>query len=224
MIIDEGIVAEPCKIDQDALDLFLTYCEIVTIPKKNSVARAGEPADTLFYVLKGSVSVIVEDEDDPSHDIVLAYLGPGDFIGEMGLFYRTNVRVAYVRTRTEATIAKINYAWLEELFEDELSSIHAEILKAVGLQLSQRLITTNRKVSQLAFMDVAGRIARTLLDLCNQEGVMSHPDGSQLHISRQEIGRVVGCSREMAGRVLKNMADQKMISVSGMDIVVYHKR
>ena len=110
------------------------------------------------------------------------------------------------------------------MFKTELKEEQPEILKAIGLQLSQRLITTSRKVSQLAFTDVAGRIARTLLDMCNQPEALSHPDGTQIHISRQELGRIVGCSREMAGRVLKNMAEQKMVEVQGMDIVVYHKR
>jgi CRP/FNR family cyclic AMP-dependent transcriptional regulator len=53
---------------------------------------------------------------------------------------------------------------------------------------------------------------------------MSHPAGTQIHISRQELARIVGCSREMAGRVLKSLAEQQTIEVHGMDIVVYHDR
>ena len=77
-----------------------------------------------------------------------------------------------------------------------------EILYAMGAQLSQRLMQTSTKVGHLAFFDVTGRIARTLLDLCKEPDAMTHPDGMQIRITRQEIGRIVGCSREMAGRVL----------------------
>ena len=73
-------------------------------------------------------------------------------------------------------------------------------------------------------MDVAGRIARTLLDLCQEPSAMSHPEGTQIHISRTEIARIVNCSRETVGRVLKKMAEDGIVEVKGMDIVVYHSR
>jgi CRP/FNR family cyclic AMP-dependent transcriptional regulator len=62
------------------------------------------------------------------------------------------------------------------------------------------------------------------LDLCKEPDAMTHPDGMQIRITRQEIGRIVGCSREMAGRVLKNLEEQGLISVSGKTIVVFGTR
>ena len=85
-------------------------------------------------------------------------------------------------------------------------------------------MATSQKVSHLAFLDVTGRIAGTLLDLCKQPDAMTHPDGMQIRITRQEIGRIVGCSREMAGRVLKDLEARDLISVSGKTIVVYGTR
>nr|AYV99740.1 CTP-2F1-CRP [synthetic construct] len=55
----------------------------------------------------------------------------------------------------------------------------------------------------LAFLDVTGRIAQTLLNLAKQPDAMTHPDGMQIKITRQEIGQIVGCSRETVGRILK---------------------
>ena len=81
-----------------------------------------------------------------------------------------------------------------------------------------------KRVSHLAFLDVTGRIAGTLLDLCKQPDDMTHPDGMQIRITRQEIGRIVGCSREMAGRVLKDLEERGLISVSGKTIVVFGTR
>jgi CRP-like cAMP-binding protein len=72
----------------------------------------------------------------------------------------------------------------------------------------------------LAFMDVYGRVARTLLDLCDQPDAMTHPDGMQVRVTRQELSRLVGCSREMVGKVLKDMEEQKHISAAGKNIVV----
>ena len=50
---------------------------------------------------------------------------------------------------------------------------------------------------------------------------MSHPDGTQIRISRQELSRIVGCSREMVGRVLKQLEVDGKITVSGKTIVVF---
>jgi CRP/FNR family cyclic AMP-dependent transcriptional regulator len=90
--------------------------------------------------------------------------------------------------------------------------------------LTRRLLHTSRKVSRLAFMDVTSRIARTLVDLCSEPEAMSHPKGTQIRISRQEISRIVGCSREMAGRVLKQLQEEGKLWARGKTIVVYGTR
>ena len=53
---------------------------------------------------------------------------------------------------------------------------------------------------------------------------MTHPDGMQIKITRQELGRLVNCSREMAGRVLKTLEEQDLIHVKGKTIVVFGTR
>ena len=53
---------------------------------------------------------------------------------------------------------------------------------------------------------------------------MTHPDDMQIKIIRQEIGRLVNCSREMAGRVLKTLEEKELASVSGKTIVVFGTR
>ena len=73
-------------------------------------------------------------------------------------------------------------------------------------------------------MDVTSRVARTLVDLCEEPDAMSHPQGTQIRISRQEISRIVGCSREMVGRVLKQLEEEGKISVAGKTIVIFQTR
>jgi CRP/FNR family cyclic AMP-dependent transcriptional regulator len=90
--------------------------------------------------------------------------------------------------------------------------------------MADRISRTTQKVSDLAFLDVTGRVARTLLELTKQPDAMTHPDGMQIKITRQEIGRIVGCSREMVGRVLKTLVDQGLVSVKGKTMVVYGTR
>jgi CRP/FNR family cyclic AMP-dependent transcriptional regulator len=63
-----------------------------------------------------------------------------------------------------------------------------------------------------------------LLDLCKEPDAMTHPDGMQIKITRQELGKIVGCSREMAGRVLKTLSEEGLVSVSGKTMVVFGTR
>jgi len=210
---------EVVVIDQNVIKRFLSHCHSRKIPKKGLILRAGGAADRLYYLVDGSASVIDSDED--GNEIILAYLNTGDFIGEMGLFYRTNARTANIRARSACVLAEIEYTKLHHLFTTELKNEHPMILTAVGLQLARRLLQTSRRVTRLAFMDVSGRIARTLTELCTEPDAKTHPDGMQLHISRQEIARIVGCKRETVGRVLKTMQEQGYVHAKGMDIVVH---
>jgi CRP/FNR family cyclic AMP-dependent transcriptional regulator len=62
------------------------------------------------------------------------------------------------------------------------------------------------------------------MDLCGEPDAMTHPEGMQIKVSRQELSRLVGCSREMAGRVLKVLEEQGLLKATGKTIVVYNAR
>jgi len=199
---------------------FLRHCQRKDYKSKSVVLQQGELSDTLYLILDGSVSVMVEDESEPGHMLVVAYLNPGDFVGEMGLFDdEAQVRSAMVVAKTQCEVAEISY----ERFH-QIRGQYPDILYAVSRQLGSRLRQTTRKLSDLAFVDVSGRIAHTLLDLCKEPDAMTHPDGMQIKVTRQELGKIVGCSREMAGRVLKALAEEGLVSVSGKTMVVYGTR
>ncbi|QWF70808.1 cAMP-activated global transcriptional regulator CRP [Methylomonas paludis] len=215
-------VAKHHKISSEALAALLHFCHVRTYPAKVTLIRPGDIGDKLLLVLDGSVAISVEDED--GHELILAYLNKHDFIGEIGVFRSTEKRSALVRTRDRCQMAEISYERFRDLLSGELHDYAVELLSVLGEQLSLRLLLTNRKYQDLAFVDVEGRIAHTLLDLSRQPDAITHPDGMQLHITRQEIGRIVGCSREMVGRVLKEMEDKGLITAHGKTIVVFGTR
>ena len=200
------------------MEKFLEHCHRRRYPAKTTIIYAGDKSDSLYYIVKGSVTVLIEDDD--GHEMIVAYLNDGDFFGEMGLFESDEEsRSAWVRAKTECEVAEISYSKFQEL-----SETHPEFLFALGTQMAKRLRNTTRKVGDLAFLDVTGRVARTLLDLCKEPDAMTHPDGMQIKITRQEIGRIVGCSREMVGRVLKTLEEQGLVSVKGKTMVVFGTR
>lgn len=196
------------------VELFLRYCERQVYRSRSVIFAQGSASEHLYLVLEGSVSVVVDVEDDSEQELVVSYLNPGDFVGEMGLFGE-DTRTANLIARSDCELAKISYRRFHEV-----RGQFPDILYALTVQLGARLRLTTRKLTDLAFVDVAGRIAQTLIDLTQQPDAMTHPEGMQIRVTRQELGRLVGCSREMAGRVLKALQADGLIHASGKTIVV----
>ena len=208
------------KIKIKNIDKLLAHCHRRRYTAKSTIIYAGDRCESLFFIVKGSVTILIEDDD--GREMIIAYLNAGDFFGEMGLFEKEGSdkeRSAWVRAKTECEVAELSYANFRELTQQD-----PDILYALGSQMAERLRNTTRKVGDLAFLDVTGRVARTLLDLCKQPDAMTHPDGMQIKITRQEIGRIVGCSREMVGRVLKSLEEQGLVHVKGKTMVVFGTR
>ena len=196
------------------IDRYLAYCETRSVPAKTVVIETGEVSDSLFYILEGTLTVSVTDES--GREMILAYLSEGEFFGELGVYDDgQQQRSASVRTRTDCVIGKMDYQRFHEL-----AKIYPSLMKALDSQVASRLRTTTKKVLDLAFLEVTGRVASCLLDLCKLPEAVEVEDGVQLKISRQEIARIVGCSREMAGRILKDMQDMGLIHAQGMTVVL----
>ncbi|MFT5131547.1 MAG: CRP/FNR family cyclic AMP-dependent transcriptional regulator [Gammaproteobacteria bacterium] len=208
---------QPLQGRDVVISKFLDHCHQKSYPAKHLIIKEGDLSKDLYYIISGSVTVMIEDQK--GHEIVLAYLNPGDFFGEIGLFDTEHKRSAFVRAKSACEIAQISYDRLKGMQE-----LFPGLLYAIASQLAMRLRKTSRKVSDLAFTDVKGRVARTLLDLCKEPDAITHPDGMMVKVTRQELGRIVGCSREMVGRVLKDLEEDHLISVSGKSMVVFGTR
>lgn len=204
-----------------SIENFLRYCQRQDYKAKSQIILPGDASTSLFFILDGSVSVIIAGEGEDDHEMVVSYLNPGDFFGEMGLYQddEPEPRSALVQAKTACEVAEISY----ERFH-KIRTQFPDILFAIGLQMAGRLRHTTRKLSDLAFVDVSGRIAHSLLELCEEPDAMTHPEGMQIKVTRQELGRIVGCSREMAGRVVKSLEDEGLVSAAGKTIVVFGAR
>ncbi len=200
-------------LDKPAVQAFVAQAHKKSYPPKHTLIHAGDDPQSLFYILEGSVSILLEDEN--GREIVLAYLNPGDFFGEMCLFPEQQTRTAIVRTRSPTLVAEIGYQAFRGFVRQ-----HPEIMFEVAGQLSARLRDTSRRLGDLAFLDVAGRLAHALLDLSKKPDALPNPRGVLVKVSRQELARIVGCSREMAGRVLKKLEEDGMVASQGRSILV----
>lgn len=203
----------------DNIENILNNCRKRTYKAKNIIIHFGDYSSSLFYILSGSVAAIAQDND--GKEITLAYLNPGDFVGEMGLFEQ-NRRSARIRAKTKCELVEISY---QKFFS--LCIKHPELMFALAQQMSTRLAHTSRKACDLAFLGVRGRVAAALIDLCNEPDALKKKSSTHIKITRQEIARLVGCSREMVGKILKDLEVQKLVKLSGKTIMISannHKR
>lgn len=197
------------------IDRYLAYCDHIAYTAKTTIINTGDFADTLFYIIKGSATVMVEDGD--GREIILAYLSEGQFFGELGMYEENDaVRSACVKARSDCEVGVMTYQRFKEL-----ARVYPSLVKALDSQVASRLKSTSKKVLDLAFLDVTGRVASCLLDLCQLPEAREVDDGVQIKVSRQEIARIIGCSREMAGRILKDMQELGLIQAKGMQVVVF---
>ncbi len=195
-------------------EAFLVHCERIKMKSRSVVFRQGERSEDLYLILDGSVSVIVDDTEGPEQEMVVSYLNPGEFFGEMGLFIEEH-RTANLVTRTPCEFGRTSYQDFHAIRQQ-----FSDVLYALTAQIWQRLKNTTRKLADLTFIDVYGRIHRSLIQLTTLPEAMTHPDGMQIGVTRQELGKLVGCSREMAGRVLKMLEGDGYVTVAGKTIVV----
>ena len=165
------------------------------------VVEQGDKSNTLFIILTGRARVITADKR--GREVILASLQPGDYIGEMSLI-DNQAHSATVRAEVQTDILALGRAEFARCLPENSSMAYA-IMKG----LVQRLRQADRKIESLALMDVYGRVARSLLEF-------AQPDrDAQLtireRISRQDIAKMVGASREMVSRVMKDLEDRGFI-------------
>ena len=204
------------------LDLFLRSSHRRQYPAKTTIVHHGDVSETLFYIVDGSVTVATEGPDNQK-ELILAYLHQGDFFGEMGLFDPKAKRSAQIVARTKCEVAEMNYDQFRRL-----SSEQPDLLYKLTSQMANRLRQTSSKVSDMVFLDVEQRVSRTLIDLAGMPDAITHPDGMQIRITRQDIAKIVGCSREMVGRVLKDLENPKqgepLVHARGKTMVILGTR
>lgn len=129
------------------LDKLLAHCHRRRYTAKSTIIYAGDRCETLFFIIKGSVTILIEDDD--GREMIIGYLNSGDFFGELGLFEKEGSeqeRSAWVRAKVECEVAEISYAKFRELSQQD-----SEILYTLGSQMADRLRKTTRKVGDLAF-------------------------------------------------------------------------
>ena len=179
------------------------------------VVQQGTKTNSLFIILAGRARVVRADRQ--LREVILATLKPGDYIGEMSLIDDAP-HSANVETEIQTDVLVLGRADFTRCLEDS-----APMAYSVMRGLVQRLRKANDKIGSLALMGVYGRVADVLM------GSAAQGEDRQMvireKISRQDIAKMVGASREMVSRVMRDFEDQGFIKTGeGGSIVVKERR
>lgn len=177
--------------------------------KGTVVLTEGSMGDSLYAIVSGRVKVFISDEE--GREITLKLLGAGDFFGEMSMI-DSQPRSASVTTLENCTFTVLSRDAFQACLE-RAPRIATQVMQA----LAKRLRDADRKISTLALMDVYGRVANTLLELA------IHSNGKLIigdKLSQQDLANMVGASREMVNRILKDLAERGYISIESKIITI----
>ncbi|PKO80786.1 MAG: hypothetical protein CVU19_10405 [Betaproteobacteria bacterium HGW-Betaproteobacteria-13] len=178
-------------------------------PRGQSVVRAGDRTDYVYFVLTGSLKVVVSDED--GREVILSILGQGELFGEMGMFGE-QPRSASVVAVVAADLVMISKQDFRQLMQENF-----EVAWRIMCNLAERLRNADRKIESLALMDVYGRVAGLLIEMAEDV------DGETVvvrKISKQDIAKMIGASREMVSRVMKDLGQQGLIEETPQGIIL----
>ena len=170
-------------------------------------------SNSLFILLTGRARVLTS--DSRGREVILAVLQPGDYVGEMSLI-DNEPHSATVRAEIQTdmlVLARPDFARCLP----ENSSLSYAILRG----LVQRLRNADRQIESLALLDVYGRVARTLLDMAEDQGELKIIRNK---VSRQDLATVVGASREMVSRVMKDLEERGMVETQENGSVIIKQR
>jgi CRP-like cAMP-binding protein len=165
------------------------------------IVEQGKKSDALFIILSGRARVVMTDRR--SREVIVDTLEPGDYVGEISLIDGKS-HSANVQAEVQTDVLELGH--ME--FIRCLTENHA-IANSVIKGLVHRLRKADEKISSLALMDVYGRVAKVLVGMAQSDGEQGLVILDK--ITRQDIAKMVGASREMVSRVMRDFEEQGFI-------------
>ncbi|MFC3684944.1 MULTISPECIES: Crp/Fnr family transcriptional regulator [Hydrogenophaga] len=167
------------------------------------IVEQGKKSNFLAIVLTGRARVVTT--DSRGREVILATMNPGDYVGEMSLI-DNQPHSATVRAEVQTDVLILGRVEFARCLPENTSMAYA-VMKGLVLRLRH----ADRKIESLALMDVYGRVARALLEFAAPD-----KDGRLVireRVSRQDVAKMIGASREMVSRVMKDLEDRGFIEV-----------
>jgi CRP/FNR family cyclic AMP-dependent transcriptional regulator len=194
---------------EEQLRMLATVVSRRSASRGSIVIAAGDPTDSLYIILSGRLKVMMSDAE--GKEVILSILSGGEFFGEMGLIDDAP------RSASVVAIEPCELLVITRRDFKRCMAENAEMAMAVMRGLVRRLREADRKIGSLALLDVYGRVARLLLDMAETV------DGQKMvtkRLPKQDIAKMIGASREMVSRVMKDLQTGGYIEMRGSTILL----
>ena len=188
------------ELNEEELQEVTALAQTRSVLRDATIFNEGDTADAIFVVVNGRVKIVTTSTD--GKEFILTVLGAGQVFGEMALLEEAT------RSASVVTITAVELLVINRKDFDHLLNTRAGISRKLMAILSRRLRRANSKMESLAYMDVAGRLARYLLDLALDHGqrlgngwvVVRRPTHS-------DIAHSIGTSRETVSRLINEFEE-----------------
>ena len=181
-------------------------------PRGMLVLSEGAEADSLYCILSGSVKVTISDEE--GEEVILTILKGGEYFGEMAVIDE------HPRSANIVTLEPCEMLVVEKREFLKGLAANFELTLQVMRGLTRRLREADKRIESMALVNVYGRVAQMLVEVSEQVGTARMVNKK---LTRQDIARMVGASREMVSRVLHDLAEGDYIRMDGRRIMLRDK-
>ncbi|MFL0804060.1 MAG: cyclic nucleotide-binding domain-containing protein [Agarilytica sp.] len=187
------------NLPQKSLDELEQLSVLRRYPKNTILFIEGDESTHLYVIKEGKVSVSVAGED--GREVVLNHMSEGEYFGELALL-DGKPRSATVRTITQCEVIAVSRSSFQDLLKTS-----PEFVIQVTAELTSRVRKLTESVKDLALLDVYGRVSNVLEKLSDENGRIDNPK-----VTHQDIANMVGSSREMVSRIMKQLIIGEYIS------------
>jgi CRP-like cAMP-binding protein len=196
------------EMDREAMERLSRISVMTEMKKRSRVFQPGDPSDRIYLLKKGVVKICTLTEE--GKDIALDFLHAGDVFGELAVV-DPSPREQVAEVHEDALICILSRNDFLDLMR-RYSELAFRVTKLLGFRL-RRL---SNRVEKLLFKSAHARLAQTLLDLSKEHGV---PDARgvlmTLKLSQQELGSLIGLSRESVNLCLNDFKRQGLVESQG---------
>ena len=199
-----------CDLDPEAFDQLCRYAKHATLRRGATICSKGDPGNSLFAVISGTVKISTTSPDGRS--AILNLIGAGEIFGEIAVL-DGQARTADATANTNCEIFIID----RREFVPFVKSQPALAMKFIEL-LCTRLRWTSEQVEQIILQNLPGRLASALIRLTEKHKLA--PGGRTIAVTQQEISEMVGMTRESINKQLRVWADRKWVRLEHGAIVV----
>lgn len=168
------------------------------------IVRQGEKTNALYILLTGSARVVSATPNDADKEVILAVLRPADYVGEMSLIDNAPHSATVVADSLTDVLVLASEQFAQCLANNQAMAY------SIMRGLVRRLRYADAKIESLALLDVYGRVARVLLEFARKDP-RTESMVIQGRVSRRDVAKMVGASREMVSRVMKDLEEKGFI-------------